>query len=80
MKPLILATALIAALGATPASAQTTTAPRNPVLGDPGPAPVHRDTRSASQRARDAVRSDRQGPGTTNGNQPDRAAAAAGGR
>ncbi len=47
---------------------------RNPELGDPGPKPTHMHrVKQTSARAARIARSDKQGPGTENGNQPDRA-------
>ena len=52
---------------------------RSPITGDS----VHKAqnrTRSASRRAANLARSDKQAPGTENGNQPDRASAGGGAR
>ena len=73
------------------ANAQSTTAPpvnppdtatpaRNPVLGDPAPAPDVVRTPDTPARAAGDAKADKQAPGTQNGNQPDRAAAGGGGR
>ncbi len=52
---------------------------RSPVTGDSVHKPQHRAS-SASRRAANIARSDKQPPGTENGNQPDRAAAGGGAR
>ncbi len=71
----VLSAALVLGLGAGAAVAQTAPeAVRNPVLGDPGPVHTPR-VKQTSRRAHAIARSDKQPPGTTNGNQPDRAAA-----
>ena len=85
----VLAAGLALALGAGAASAQTaapqTNGPqttRNPVMGDPGTRTTAPASRAARARVRAAAiaKSDKQQPGTENGNQPDRAAAGGGAR
>ena len=78
----LLAISLLGSLAGPPVHAQSTPtatdavgSPRNPNLGDPGAKPK-RPRRSAAAIAR----SDKQPPGTENGNQPDRASAGGGGR
>ena len=81
---IILTMAMLIGVGAAPAlaaplqqSLEVTQEPgvRSPIDGDPG-------VRSFNPHwtARQWARADRQGPGTENGNQPDRAAAGGGGR
>ena len=52
---------------------------RSPVMGNPVPKSQTRVSR-ASRRAANIARSDKQAPGTENGNQPDRASAGGGAR
>ncbi len=78
---LLWATALAFSLSSGLAFAQTSgdQTTRSPVTGDA----VHKSqsrTSRASRRAANVARSDKQAPGTENGNQPDRAAAGGGGR
>ena len=78
---LLWATALAFSLSSGLAFAQTGAdqVTRNPVTGDR----VHKvqpRTGNASRRAANIARSDKQAPGTENGNQPDRAAAGGGAR
>ena len=78
----VLALGLLCSVGAGVAVAQTTapeTIDRSPVQGDPGAAPVHGRHKQTHARAAAIAKSDRQHPGTTNGNQPDRASAGGGG-
>ena len=63
----------------TPVAPNTTTT-RNPVLGDPGSSTTRRAVRPTTRRAQAIARADKQPAGTENGNQPDRASAAGGGR
>ena len=79
---LLLSAGLCLALNVRPSEAQGSgSAIRNPELGDPGPKVTHvgrvKPTRA---RAAAIARTDRQGAGTENGNQPDRAEAGGGGR
>lgn len=55
---------------------------RNPALGDPIARSKRRARRSHNEtvRAHNEAVQDKQGPGTENGNQPDRASAGGGGR
>ncbi len=79
---LLWATALVFSLSSGLAVAQTSDdqATRSPTMGDPvHKAPRHRVSR-ASRRAAAIARSDKQAPGTENGNQPDRASAGGGAR
>jgi hypothetical protein len=78
---LLRATALIFGLSSSLAFAQTSggQTTRNPVLGDPVHKPQNRTSRAAN-RAANIAKSDKQPPGTENGNQPDRAAAGGGAR
>ena len=78
----VLSAALVLGLGTGAAIAQTapdstTDVTRNPVLGDPGTRHAPR-VKQTTSRAKAIARSDKQPPGTTNGNQPDRAATGAG--
>ena len=78
---LLWATALVFSLSGGLAFAQISgdQTSRSPVMGDP----VHKaqpKLSSASRRAANIARSDKQAPGTENGNQPDRAAAGGGAR
>lgn len=75
---LALTTGLFIGMSAGLALAQTapSNTSRNPVQGDPG---LH-STSSASTRAAEEAKADKQPPGTENGNQPDRAAAGGGAR
>lgn len=78
---LLWATALVFSLSSGLAFAQISgdQTTRSPVMGDP----VHKgQTRvsRASRRAANIARSDKQAPGTENGNQPDRASAGGGAR
>ena len=78
---LLWATALVFSLSGGLAVAQTGAdqVTRNPVTGDR----VHKAQprpSSASRRAANIARSDKQAPGTENGNQPDRASAGGGAR
>ena len=85
----VLSLALLASIGIGSAHAQSTTSPvtppdtaapaRNPVQGDPAPIPDAVRTPDSSTRAAGAAEADKQPAGTENSNQPDRAAAGAGG-
>lgn len=61
------------------AAAQAAPDVRNPVLGDPGPVKPRTRVKQTPARAAAIAKSDKQGPGTENGNQPARAAAGGGG-
>ncbi len=78
---LLCATALIVCLSGSLALAQTSgdQVARNPVLGNPVHKAQPRANRAAN-RAANIAKSDKQPPGTENGNQPDRAAAGGGAR
>ena len=82
MLKLALSAGLLFAAGVGTTYAQTTTtdapavsAGRNPSLGDPGSRVTPR-----RRHVRQPIPSDKPGPGQTNGNPPDRAAAGGGGR
>jgi hypothetical protein len=82
MRKYLLSAAVMASLGAMSACAPppptaTATPVRSPALGDPGALPGA-PAAAARPTAADLARGDKQPPGTTNGNQPDRAAAASG--
>ena len=70
---------LVSGCAPTPAATTAAAPLRNPNLGDPGPIPGAA-TGPARPSAAALTNADRQPPGTTNGNQPDRAAAAGGAR
>ncbi len=78
---LLWATALVLSLSSSLAFAQTSgdQTARSPVTGDAVHKSQSRASR-ASRRAANIAQSDKQPPGTENGNQPDRAAAGGGGR
>ena len=63
---------LVACQAPSPPAPAPTAQTRSPVSGDPGPNPVG--------RAANTTNSDRQPRGTTDGNQPDRAASGGGAR
>ena len=75
---LALSVGLLTAVGLAPAFAQTASDARSPVAGDPGSKPVTKPHRPFIRKH--AVVNDKPAAGSTNGNSPDRAAAAAGGR
>ena len=68
-----------------PTTTPATPLVRSPNQGDPvaqptPPRPRRTTTRAATTRAANSARTDRQAPGTENGNQPDRAMAGGGAR
>ncbi len=76
----IAAVGLCLALGSAPVFAQTPQPDvRTPVQGDPGPVRTHTRVKQTHARAEAIAKSDKQAPGTENGNQPARAAAGGGG-